>query len=95
VRIDASRIPSHSAWRDDNAGVVIDDAVVGDQRRNLAERILLPQRVGQIGRIGGLDPYLLVKAEKRDRNPHLAGERRSGGRTQNHHCHTIPRSCPE
>lgn len=39
----------------DDARVVISIAVLGDQRRDFAEWILPPQRIGGVGGIGGLD----------------------------------------
>ena len=45
-----------------HAGIVIGDAVVADQHRNLPERILLPHSVIDVGGISGFDLDVLVES---------------------------------
>ena len=74
---------------EDDAGVVIRIAVLGEQHRYFAQRILPPHAVVGIGRVGSLDLHVLIEAEHGDRNPYLAAERRRRRGTQNHHRGTI------
>src|SRR5262249_58182098 len=63
-------------------------AVVEDQHRHLAKRILLADRIRRILRGSRLDFDLTVKAEHADRDTGLAAERRTKTGTQRHHRQT-------
>ena len=61
-------------FEDDPA--VIDGAViVGDQHRYFAERVVLPQHVPRVHRIGAHEGDAFREAEMQDGHAHLAGER--------------------
>ncbi len=60
-------------------------AVLANQRGNLAERVLPPQRIVGIVGVGRDDFDLLAQAEDRRGDPDFAAERRSGRRSQDKH----------
>jgi hypothetical protein len=69
----------------DHARIIERAAILGDQHGNLAERILLAQRVVRIDGVGGFDAYIAIQAKQRQRDAHLAAERRGRRGTQDHH----------
>jgi hypothetical protein len=69
---------------EDDAAVEYRLAVVGDQRRNFSERIVAPQGVGGVHRIG-LDHLDAVRQpEVGDRHADLAAEGRRWGNAKQH-----------
>ena len=58
----------------DHGRVVQDVAVIEDQRRNFAERILYADAVGRIVEIGFAHVDLVGEAEQTGRDAHLAAE---------------------
>ena len=70
---------------EDHPGIEQHRAVLEHERRDLAERILLPDRVVGIGGVGGLDRDLAIEAEQAGGDPDLADERRGRRATQCQH----------
>src|SRR4029453_3432457 len=67
----------------DDDTAVINRAVVGqDEKKYLAERVLLSQRIALVKRVGGHDRNALVQAQHVDRHANLAPEWRGWGRAQ-------------
>src|SRR5262249_22555508 len=69
----------------DHAGIEQHRAVFEQQRRNLAERILLPQRVARTHRVGGRDGDLALEPEHAYGDLDLAYERRGRRVTERQH----------
>ncbi len=67
---------------DDHAAVVDRRAVGQHETGHLAERVLLPQRVVLVERVGGQHGDALAQAQHVDRHAHLAPERRGRRRAQ-------------
>ena len=63
---------------EDHARIEQRRAVLEHQRRNLAERILLPHAIAGVHGVGRLDPDLVVEAEHAGGEPDLAAERDDG-----------------
>ncbi len=70
---------------DDHGAIVERGAVLEDQRRDLAERILAAQRIAGIVGVGGGDVDSFAETENRRRDPDLAAEGRCGRRAQDEH----------
>ncbi len=79
---------------DDDGAVENRLAALKDQRRNFAQRILAPERIVRIVRVGGQDLDSILETEQRGDDQRLAGEGRGPGGAKDQHDVSLWREAP-